>query len=104
MGTLAKGFNALARRGNFAVVKLAINKATGERYAIKIIDKKKCFAQSTSRKDAIMGEVEILQGLKHPNVINIKDVFDTDKFLYLGESMHVIIALLLDVFLISAVV
>lgn len=68
------------------MVKLAIDKGTGERYAVKIIDKKKCFMQSSNRKDAIMGEVEILRKLSHPHIINIKDVFDTEKTLYLGKN------------------
>jgi serine/threonine protein kinase len=55
--------------GNFASVVLGINKETGERVAIKVIDKKK-FAMSngTKRQNALMGEVEILQTLKHPGV------------------------------------
>jgi len=76
-------FVRLLARETFAVVKLAINKGTGERVAVKIIDKKKCFTPSSTRKDAIMGEVNILKKLNHPNIINIIEVFDTEKTLYL---------------------
>ena len=56
-----------------------MHKQTGQRCAIKIIDKKKFNAG----KDALMGEVRILQQLKHPHIISINDVFETDRFLYL---------------------
>ncbi len=60
-------------------MKLCVHKQTGQRCAIKIIDKKKFNAG----KDALMGEVRILQQLKHPHIISINDVFETDRFLYL---------------------
>eukprot|EP01098_Paradermamoeba_levis_P003063 TRINITY_DN1432_c0_g1_i10.p1 TRINITY_DN1432_c0_g1~~TRINITY_DN1432_c0_g1_i10.p1 ORF type:complete len:380 (+),score=66.81 TRINITY_DN1432_c0_g1_i10:426-1565(+) len=63
--------------GAFAVVKLAIEKKTGQRYAIKIIDKKKFSMNNRSRKDVIMDEVNILMKVKHPNIIFIKEVFDS---------------------------
>ncbi|KYQ89395.1 putative protein serine/threonine kinase [Tieghemostelium lacteum] len=69
--------------GNFATVKLAVDRKSGEKYAIKIIDKKKYFMNSSSRKDALMDEVNILKGLNHQNIIHIQEVFETDKTLYL---------------------
>ncbi len=65
------------------MVKLAINKATGERFAIKIIDKKKYFNQAGSRKEALMDEVHILRSLNHKHIIHIEEVFDTERTLYL---------------------
>lgn len=56
-----------------------MHKQTGQRYAIKVIDKKKF----NSGKEALMGEVRILQALKHPHIISITDVFETDRYLYL---------------------
>ncbi len=58
---------------------MCVHKQTGQRYAIKIIDKKKFNAG----KEALMGEVRILQQLKHPHIISINDVFETDRYLYL---------------------
>jgi len=91
------------RSGNFGVVKLGLHRATGQRYAIKIIEKKKFWMQSGDRKDALMDEVKILKhvccakGLwstrsphvsllmqvNHPNIINIKEIFDSPTHLYL---------------------
>lgn len=69
--------------GAFATVRLAIHKSTGEKFAIKIIDKKKFQMSGSQRKDALMDEVNILMKVSHPNIIGIKEMFDTDKTLYL---------------------
>uniref|UniRef100_A0A6B2L4C0 non-specific serine/threonine protein kinase n=1 Tax=Arcella intermedia TaxID=1963864 RepID=A0A6B2L4C0_9EUKA len=69
--------------GTFAVVKLAINKETGESFAIKIIDKKKFSANCGSKKRSYRDEVDILSDLKHPNILSIHDVFETDSTLYI---------------------
>ena len=73
-------------------MKLCVHKQTGQRFAIKVIDKKKF----NSGKEALMGEVRILQALKHPHIISIQDVFETERYLYLilelcvGSSMIIV--------------
>jgi len=71
--------------GTFAEVRLAIEKTTGERYALKIIDKKKFLfsTSATKRQISIMDEVKILSQLDHPNIIGIKRAFETESYLYL---------------------
>ncbi|PRP79765.1 protein kinase 1 [Planoprotostelium fungivorum] len=71
--------------GNFAVVKLAIQKKTKKKFAIKIIDKKKYQKQAGARKaqEALMDEVEILKSVCHKNIITIEDVYDTPTTLYI---------------------
>jgi serine/threonine-protein kinase Chk2 len=70
--------------GTFAKVRLAIEKDTGDHYAIKIIDKKKfLMSNATKRKNPLMDEVKILSQLSHPNIIGIKRVFETETTLYL---------------------
>jgi len=70
--------------GTFATVKLCINKCTGEKYAVKIIDKKKfALNHGSSRSDALMDEVKILKALSHPHVIKIYDTYETEQHLYL---------------------
>jgi len=68
--------------GTFATVKTAINKQSGEKFAMKIIDKQK-FLQNARRKDALMDEVRVLKSVSHENIIKIHDVFETSKSLYL---------------------
>uniref|UniRef100_A0A6B2LA67 non-specific serine/threonine protein kinase n=1 Tax=Arcella intermedia TaxID=1963864 RepID=A0A6B2LA67_9EUKA len=63
---------------------MAIHRETLEKYAIKIIDKKKfSLSNSTKRPNALMDEVKILSKLKHPNIISIKEVFETETNLYI---------------------
>eukprot|EP01084_Bolivina_argentea_P173123 299864_1 len=74
--------------GSFAVVKLGICRETGERYAIKEIDKKKYELKSKSRKkNTIMNEANILQQINHKNIIKVYDVFDENNTLYIVLEM-----------------
>lgn len=65
--------------GTFATVKLGILKRTGEPFAIKIIDK----ATLQENREALLTEISILKQVSHPNVINLKEIFETRKKLYL---------------------
>ena len=64
--------------GNFAVVKKAINKQKDSKIpkevAIKIIDKAK-----VEDMGDITREIEIMQDINHPNVINLFEIFDEPK-------------------------
>jgi len=51
-------------KGNFSVVKVAVDKYTGKKYAAKIIDKKKILLQPIL-KEAFEREVDILKKVKH---------------------------------------
>jgi len=64
-------------RGNFAVVKLAIDKETGKKYAAKIIDKKKILMQP-ALAESFRREVEILKKIKHPGVISFIDYHEDE--------------------------
>eukprot|EP01113_Clastostelium_recurvatum_P019686 TRINITY_DN2323_c1_g2_i2.p1 TRINITY_DN2323_c1_g2~~TRINITY_DN2323_c1_g2_i2.p1 ORF type:complete len:544 (+),score=139.32 TRINITY_DN2323_c1_g2_i2:49-1632(+) len=68
--------------GNFATVRLAVHRDTGERFAMKIVDKKKLMIGS-QRPEALMDEVNVLSRLKHPNITSIKDIFQTESTMYL---------------------
>lgn len=70
--------------GNFATVVLGIHKENGRQFAIKIIDKKKfAMSNATNRKNALLGEVEILKKMTHPGCIGIEEMFETNTKLYL---------------------
>ncbi|KAF2074480.1 hypothetical protein CYY_004225 [Polysphondylium violaceum] len=68
--------------GNFATVRLGVHRETGQKYAIKVIDKKK-MSITSKRKDSLMDEVNVLTKVHHDNIISIKEVFETQKNLYL---------------------
>jgi len=63
--------------GNFSKVHLGIEKKTGTRYAIKIIDKK---LVETTRLE---NEIQILKKVDHKNIILLKEVFESSSKLYL---------------------
>ncbi|KAK5650851.1 hypothetical protein RI129_001880 [Pyrocoelia pectoralis] len=65
--------------GNFAVVRLCIEKSTNLAYALKIIDKSKC----KGKEDMVENEVRILRKLNHPNIMRLIDEQDTKPMLYL---------------------
>eukprot|EP01088_Endostelium_zonatum_P015830 TRINITY_DN403_c0_g1_i1.p1 TRINITY_DN403_c0_g1~~TRINITY_DN403_c0_g1_i1.p1 ORF type:complete len:297 (-),score=73.67 TRINITY_DN403_c0_g1_i1:130-1020(-) len=63
--------------GNFSKVHLGVEKSTGEKWAIKIIDKK---LVETTRLE---NEIQILKRVSHVNIIALKDVFESPSKLYL---------------------
>ncbi|KYQ89301.1 putative protein serine/threonine kinase [Tieghemostelium lacteum] len=68
--------------GNFSVVKKCIKKDTGESFAVKIIDKMKYWHLSKN-KNQTNSEIAILKKIKHPNIISIIEIFDTERYLYI---------------------
>ncbi|KAJ3009647.1 Map microtubule affinity-regulating kinase [Thoreauomyces humboldtii] len=66
--------------GNFAKVRLATHTLTGEKVAVKIIDKSK-LDKTTSKK--LFREVRIMKLLSHPHIVRLYEVIDTPKELYL---------------------
>nr|XP_020484926.1 MAP/microtubule affinity-regulating kinase 4-like isoform X4 [Labrus bergylta] len=67
-------------KGNFAKVKLARHVLTGKEVAIKIIDKTQLNPTSLQK---LFREVRIMKGLNHPNIVQLFEVIETDKTLYL---------------------
>ena len=67
--------------GTFGHVKLSINKQTGEKVAIKIMEKKKIFEYED--KERVEREIKILKSVRHPNIIHLFSVLQTKENLYL---------------------
>jgi len=68
-------------RGAFSIVVKGTNKSTKEIVAIKIIDKTKASGESDRKR--LETEVKILKQVNHPNIVGLKELFETDKNLYL---------------------
>lgn len=70
-------------KGAFSVVRLGVNRETGEKVAIKIIDKRNVsenFQKNLSR------EILILTKVSHPNIVCLLDLYDAgDRFLFVME-------------------
>ena len=67
-------------KGHFAVVKLARHVFTGEKVAVKVIDKTKLDEVS---KAHLFQEVRCMKLVQHPNVVRLYEVIDTQTKLYL---------------------
>ncbi|TSN39340.1 MAP/microtubule affinity-regulating kinase 4 [Bagarius yarrelli] len=67
-------------KGNFAKVKLARHILTGREVAIKIIDKTQLNPTSLQK---LYREVRIMKSLNHPNIVQLFEVIETEKTLYL---------------------
>ena len=67
--------------GGFGSVRLGINKQTGEKVAIKILEKSKLTRYED--KIRIHREIEILKKVKHPNIVQLYSVIETEKQIFL---------------------
>jgi len=80
-------FQTTIGKGTFADVKKAIKlDGNGEEYAIKIVDKKNYKEEEDIL--ALMQEIQILDQLEHPNIVNLHELFEgDDKFYMVFEYM-----------------
>ena len=63
--------------GAFGSVRLGINKQTGEKVAIKILDKSKLTKYED--KIRIEREINILKKLRHPNIVYLYSIIKTER-------------------------
>ncbi|KAG6035661.1 hypothetical protein E4U41_005991 [Claviceps citrina] len=61
-------------KGHFAEVYLCIEKASGQRYAVKIFSMPPGMVEG-SKLDGLQQEIGVLMGVSHPNVLCLKDTF-----------------------------
>ncbi|CAI9723042.1 serine/threonine-protein kinase SIK3-like isoform X1 [Octopus vulgaris] len=67
-------------KGNFAVVKLATHIVTKTKVAIKIIDKTQLDRENLNK---ILREIQIMKLLRHPHIIRLYQVLETERRIYL---------------------
>ena len=67
--------------GAYGIVYLGINKKTGEKVAIKTIDKVKI--SNLKSKEYIMNEIDILKKCYHPNIVRLLDHFEDKDYIYI---------------------
>jgi calcium-dependent protein kinase len=66
--------------GKFGLVKLGIDKKTGEKVAIKIMKKS---SMDSSDLELVRTEIETLKICQHPNIIRLYNVFENADYLYI---------------------
>lgn len=70
--------------GKFGIVRLGINKETGQKVAIKIMQKKN---MSKVDMELVKNEIEILKICQHPNIIRLYDVYENAEDFYIGKMV-----------------
>lgn len=84
-------------KGTFGKVKLATHNLTGSKVAVKILEKEKI--KDSSDTERVAREIKILKLVKHSNIVQLYDIIETSKELYLimelaegGELFDYIVA------------
>ncbi|CEG41704.1 camk camkl ampk protein kinase [Plasmopara halstedii] len=84
-------------KGTFGKVKLGMHVLTGEKVAVKILEKKRIIRAADM--DRVVREIKILKRNRHPNVIQLYEVIDAPDHIYLimehvdgGEMFEYIVA------------
>eukprot|EP01135_Chromosphaera_perkinsii_P009552 Nk52_evm2s1810 gene=Nk52_evmTU2s1810 len=83
MGDRLCDFNVkeLLGKGGFACVYAAQSKHTGEKVALKVIDKKQMMAVGLVSK--IKSEIEVHYQLKHPSILTLHNCFEDNNYVYM---------------------
>lgn len=68
-------------KGSFGKVCKVIHRLSGNEYAIKFITKKQI--EQLKMTDQLKTEIEIMQALEHPNVVELVTYFEDQDFIYL---------------------
>ena len=68
-------------KGTFGEVKLGIHKVTNEKVAIKVLEKSKIIDEAD--KERVSREIHILKLIRHPNIIQLYEIIEDKKRLYL---------------------
>lgn len=85
-------------KGHFATVYLCVEKSTGDKYAVKVFERRPGDSQKSQSDDALQQEIALLKGVNHPNLLCLKDTFDDHDGAYLilelapeGELFNMIV-------------
>ena len=82
-------------KGSFAKVKLVTDSSSGNKFAIKVMNKnalknKKSGNNGKNAFDCVLEELEVLKRLQHPNIIYLHEIIDDKKKeeIYLVTEFH----------------
>lgn len=67
--------------GHFATVYTAIERSTGNKYAVKVFTKRK--GEDSTSNGGLAQEIAVLQSVSHPNVLGLKNSYDEEDGVYL---------------------
>lgn len=66
-------------QGSFAAVRLGIDRGTGERVAVKVMERWKLCTEETSA--SLHTEVQMMRSMDHPHIVKVLDAFEGPGFL-----------------------
>ncbi|KAF2740516.1 lanosterol 14-alpha-demethylase [Polyplosphaeria fusca] len=69
-------------KGHFASVYLCVEKSSGERYAVKVFEKRTGPGEK-SKVDGLQQEIAVLMGVSHPTLLCLRDTFNEPDGVYL---------------------
>merc|ERR1719456_2192593 len=67
--------------GAFSKVKVGIDSETGQKWAVKIIDKEQLAREHL--EEQLKREIAIMKSLKHPHVVHLREVMQTANHIYM---------------------
>ena len=70
--------------GAYATVKLATQKSTKKKVAMKIYPKYKL--NDVNKRKSVMREIICMKKLEHPNIVRLYDSFETPKEIYIIQE------------------
>ncbi|KAL4475683.1 hypothetical protein ABPG73_010738 [Tetrahymena malaccensis] len=85
IGNYKFSINYCLGQGEYGKVFQGVNKITNEDVAIKQIDQR-MVQQDQYIKQSLQREIEALKKIKHPNVIELKDVYYSDNYIYIIQE------------------
>jgi serine/threonine protein kinase len=65
------------------VVKVGIDRKTKEKVAVKLVNK-----SLVEKEETLANEISILGSMDHPNVVNMRAIFDTDDILFIVMELY----------------
>ncbi|ODV70251.1 Pkinase-domain-containing protein [Hyphopichia burtonii NRRL Y-1933] len=78
--------NETIGQGAFATVKKAVERSSGESFAVKIINRRKALNTGAGNMVGVERELEILRKLDHPNIVKLKAFYeDMDNYYLVME-------------------
>jgi calcium/calmodulin-dependent protein kinase I len=72
-------------KGKFSTIHVGIEKATNKRYAIKILDKLQI---NEGDRETLRQEIATLNVVRHPRIIQMKEVFETQEHIYIVLRLY----------------
>ncbi|KAJ5922686.1 hypothetical protein N7516_010389, partial [Penicillium verrucosum] len=70
-------------KGHFATVYLCAERSTGDKYAVKVFERRLSDSQKSQNDNALQQEIALLMGVHHPNLLCLKESFDESDGAYL---------------------